>query len=730
MRLVDLIAEVRDQGYSIVYSSDLVHGGLRVDAGDASLASLQRVLPALGLRLERKGDILLIEPGPRVQPETTPEPVEGPENIIVTGSRHRFPEASAGSARRITAREMASTPSLASDWMRSTLRLPGVSSVGISAKPHIRGGLKDELLILQDGVELLEPFHLADYHSAYSALDFFSVESVDVYTGGFPPRYGNRMSGVMDINNDWKREYRTHLGVSSFASYIDTRQPLPGGTDGDWGMSYRWGDLSDLTDYIDSRVGDPEYQDASLRLRLSPADDLQLDSGLVYSEDDIEFSDIGERALSHIDSWYGWLRLHHTPDTRSSNRLTLSAVEFDRTKRQGNAEIEDDPADPGSFLDFEQTIRRLGLRNDLRRVRDGVIHELGWQLEYSDGEYDNLSRIDRGDLADIIGTERMVARDIHLSPDGWSGGAYWAGEWEIGEHWLLQPGLRWDWQDYYLERGADHQLSPRLGVVYRVSDKLRWRLSAGRFYQPEGIQELQVLDGLTRFFRPQRSDQVVAGLEWGDARRQLVFEAWLKSYDNTKGRFENIFNPFVLLPEMESDRLQLTPDRARARGVDLEFRQEITQALVGQLRYSYLTAEDRLEKRWTERRWSQEHTVNTSLVWQRENFSLAAAALWHSGWRSTRLPGYVPADVEIDPLDFLNNTELREYFSIDLSARYRWTFPRCRIEVYADISNLTDRSNQAGIDYDEEEVAGGFLLAPDRESLLDRVTSVGITLSF
>ena len=81
-------------------------------------------------------------------------------------------------------------------------------------------------------------------------------------------------------------------------------------------------------------------------------------------------------------------------------------------------------------------------------------------------------------------------------------------------------------------------------------------------------------------------------------------------------------------------------------------------------------------------------------------------------------------------LDYLNNRELREHFSIDISARYAWDLPRARLEIYADISNITDRSNQAGVDFDEEEVDGGYVLEPDRETLLDLVPSVGITLSF
>lgn len=734
VRLVDLIAEVRAQGYRIIYSSDLVYAGLRVEVESLTLDTLRDVLPLHGLKLEPAGEDWLVRRGPSrlseepIAPDTSPLP----ETMIVTGSRHRFPSGGgASSSRRFASRDLADVPTLASDPARAMLRVPGVSSVGISAKPHIRGGLKDELLILQDGIELVEPFHLADYHSAYSTLNYNTVESVDFYTGGFPSRYGNRMSGVMEINNQWRdRDFATDLGVSSFSSYINTQQALPGVADASVDLAYRQGDLSDLTDYFDTRAGAPEYRDATVRLHLPLADSALLQGGVAYSEDDIFFSDLDEFASSQIDSWYGWLRLDRQLSEEFSSRLSLTGADFRRTKAQENAESEGDPEDPSSFLDYEQEVQRIGARGEFFLLHDQVIHEFGWQLDYSRAEYSNRSRIDRGDLAEIIGTVQEVERDIQLAPRGWSGGVYWAGEYQWGERWLLQPGLRWDWQDYYLQNDTDHQIAPRLGVVFNASESMLLRLSVGRFYQPEGIQELQVLDGIQRFYQPQRSDQFLFGVEWRASHWQLVLETYYKRYANPKGRFENAFNPFVLLPEMESDRLGLLPEKAASRGIDLDLGYQWSPSLSAQLRYSYMTAQDKLEGRWVDRRWSQSHTVNAGLQWQSGGFSLGLALLWHSGWRSTALPGFIAEDDPIDILDYLNNTELREHFSLDISARYTWNFPQARLELYADISNLTNRSNVAGIDFDEEEVEGGFTLEPDRETLLGRVPSIGFTLSF
>jgi TonB dependent receptor-like, beta-barrel/TonB-dependent Receptor Plug Domain len=736
MALEELITVLQSQGYRILYSSSLVQPDQRVSVATVNLESLERELNRLGLALEsRDGVWVIVRGAPPLNPPVTPESVSAPlplETVVVTGSLHRLAYTGlTASAFSFSAEDLTLVPTLGSDAMRATLRLPGVSSVGVSAKPRIRGGLQDELLVMQDGVELLEPFHLADYHSAYSSLDYHTIESVDVYTGGFPSRYGNRMSGVMEIGNQWQEgDYNTDIGVSSFASFIHTRGEFSAQKPGRWLLSYRQGDLSELTGYIDSRSGEPRYKDFSARLGSSWSEALDLSAGVVYAEDDVEFLDEEESASSRIDNLYTWLGADWLVSRSLGARFTLSWLDFERHKQQASFEEDEEDPGKGGFLDHRQEVQRLALRNDWSRISDNTHWEFGWQLEHNDASYRHQSLIDRGELAEILGTEGEVERAIVAQPEGWSGGSYVQLEWDLTARFTLQPSLRWDWQNYYLHSSSQQELSPRLGMAYWWSDATLLRLSMGRFVQQEGIQELQVLDGVTHFFRPQRSDQVVAGIQWQNPRINLMAELYYKHYDNPKGRYENIFNPFVLLPEMEPDRVALAPDRARARGMDLDGKFQLNDSLTGFLRYSYMDATDRINGNWVDRRWSQRHTVNSGLIWQGDSFSLSLALSWHSGWRSSEVPAFVAEDTVLPLEAVLNNTELDDYFSLDVGARKFWEWPRARVEIYADFINVTDHRNLAGIDYDIEEVDGGYTLTPDNETLLRHVPSVGITLSF
>src|SRR4030095_12845981 len=137
----------------------------------------------------------------------------------------------------------------------------------------------------------------------------------------------------------------------------------------------------------------------------------------------------------------------------------------------------------------------------------------------------------------------------------------------------------WDFQDYYAG-GMEDYVSPRLGLRYQLTDATTLRATVGRYYQPEGIQEMKVTDGVDHFFAPQSAEHLIGSVDWdGNNGLRLRAEGYYKTYEPTRTRFENLFNTFVLLPELEPDRVALNPSRARVEGVDLQARLDISPTL-------------------------------------------------------------------------------------------------------------------------------------------------------
>jgi hypothetical protein len=97
----------------------------------------------------------------------------------------------------MTREDIESVPQLGEDVFRAVNRLPGLSSGDYNAHFSIRGGRHDETLILLDGLELYEPYHLKDFNEgAISIVDAETIEGVQLMTGGFPSQYGNKRSGI------------------------------------------------------------------------------------------------------------------------------------------------------------------------------------------------------------------------------------------------------------------------------------------------------------------------------------------------------------------------------------------------------------------------------------------------------------------------------------------------------------------------------------------------------
>ena len=98
----------------------------------------------------------------------------------------------------LTRDEMDALPQLGEDVFRALERMPGVATDDISARMSVRGGNVDELLIMLDGTELFEPYHLKDFDAVLGIVDIATLRGVSLLAGGLPIEHGDRMAGLLD----------------------------------------------------------------------------------------------------------------------------------------------------------------------------------------------------------------------------------------------------------------------------------------------------------------------------------------------------------------------------------------------------------------------------------------------------------------------------------------------------------------------------------------------------
>ena len=82
------------------------------------------------------------------------------------------------------------------DIFRSLQLLPGISYSENSSGLNIRGGTSDQNLVLFDGQTL---YNLSHFYGAISAINPNVVKDLQVYKGGYDSRFGERVSGIIDI---------------------------------------------------------------------------------------------------------------------------------------------------------------------------------------------------------------------------------------------------------------------------------------------------------------------------------------------------------------------------------------------------------------------------------------------------------------------------------------------------------------------------------------------------
>ena len=81
---------------------------------------------------------------------------------------------------------------------------------------HVRGGTPDQTLVLLDGIPVYNASHLFGFLSVFNA---DAVNRVELFKGGFPARYGGRLSSVVDVRmregNDQEATRHARIGLLS-----------------------------------------------------------------------------------------------------------------------------------------------------------------------------------------------------------------------------------------------------------------------------------------------------------------------------------------------------------------------------------------------------------------------------------------------------------------------------------------------------------------------------------
>jgi len=738
-RVSDVLDALRAQGLTFIYNTQLVSDSLIVSVEPQARTGVElarEILAPHGLTLSQVAPrtfAVVKNPEPAVKDSETQAPARSApqrqvEEVVVQTSRYALAADLASSHEFLDQEQVKNLPRLGDETLSVVQRLPGAATNGISSIGPIRGGVANETAILLDGLRLYEPFHLKNFFSPISLLDSRLIAGLDVYSGGFPANYGDRMSGIVDARSVQPPQSRYYeLGMSLFHA----NALASGAFAQDRGhvlLSARRSNLSELSQLSENDFGKPAYSDGFARLQYTFNDATRASFNALLSHDRVTaILDSGaQRADDESSNSYLWATLEHNWTEAVNSRLITSytSVSDDRRGRV------DDPGRRSGQVQDRRTFHVIGLRADNEWRADAVTNRFGAEVRRLWAEYDYSADVRFEPDFPFDGSPALARqRAVSLHPDGYEVSAYWDSRFEINRRWTIQAGLRVDTQTYDGSDDAE-QWSPRLSVLYNVGAKTRLRASWGRFHQSQGINELQVEDGIDRFYPAQQADHAILSLEHGfGAGLDLRLELYHKQYRKVNPRFENLFDPLVLLPEVEFDRVMIAPDGARADGVELLLNWQPMDSWSGWLSYSWSRAQDRIDGRDVYRSWDQRHAVSLGIAWTRGPWAVTLADVYHTGWPTTQLslaaaPTPDAAPVVIGPR---NAARYADFNSLDFRITRTFALPRGQLDVFLEATNLLAESNPCCTEYSTaESAAGAPVLNRKIDNWLPLVPSVGV----
>ncbi|GJM35357.1 MAG: TonB-dependent receptor [Saprospiraceae bacterium] len=419
------------------------------------------------------------------------------------------------------------------DVLKTLQLLPGVQSGGEGQSGlYVRGGSPDQNLILLDGVPVYNASHLFGFFSVFNS---DALKDVNLVKGGFPARYGGRLSSVLEINmkEGNMKEWHGAGSISTVASRLTVEGPLIKDK-----ASIL---LSGRRTYIDvlakpfikgsfnanGTKGDAGYYfhdfNAKVNYKFSNKDRLYLSAytgkdKFYFREKDKDFD-----YNNTIKAGLGWgnlttaLRWNHLFGKKmfSNTTITYSRYKFNTQAEDESTYTENGQSEKEVFgVNYFAGINDLGAKIDFDYVptpNHFIRFGLGGTYHtFNPGKFDNKN---------IIESENIHIDTTFGNPKvfGWEFAAYAEDEFSLGDRLKVNAGLHLS--AFNVKDSWYTSLQPRFSARYLLPNNIALKASYAQMRQyihllsNEGIglpTDLWV--PTTNNVKPQDSWQVAAGL--------------------------------------------------------------------------------------------------------------------------------------------------------------------------------------------------------------------------
>ena len=604
---------------------------------------------------------------------------------------------------------LASTLLARQDTMAAVAELPGVVSEN-GVMFGVRGQNPQDLTVVVDGIELVEPYHLRDLGGLAGVVTPDAIGEAVLHRGSPPLSYGNHVAGVLELITEEAEIGGFSLGIR------DGTEARQGGIraatrEGAFSttLSARRG-APEIPTLLGEFPAEPSYDDLLMKLAWRDSERHGLQLEYLGSIDEFPFERVVgnrfERFRTDQEAEHSWIRYRGQWGSQVTAELTAYRINADRNRLGNDSE--------GVFFAQPdgQIFAGLNLRSfqimDLRSTeREGQRAALSFDLGDRFGARVGAERRREKTIYDyeefvtfkIYGPDgqyrtQMLDTTIYGRRDAFFGSV----DWRPTVGLTLELGWRGDWDS----QAATTLSSPRAALAWRRGNGLL-RLSLTRAHSLADTHELQIADNELSLPSAEATDIWSVEYRHDSSRTTWAAELFGRQTDHPRARFENLYQPVSRFPELEIDRILLAPDRARGRGLELGFEHRRSRWRATAT-YTLSNVEERLDGHWRPLRTDRRHgAVLTFESRPFQNLSLSLV------WRGQSGAPTTPFDMESGRLLFASG--IGEYHSdrlpathrLDVRLGYTFRWRQLRMSLEGAVENL----------YDHRRVRGFSLIAID-----------------
>lgn len=657
---------------------------------------------SVGFQAQALTDIV-VKPGRTTSVEFSLAPAISTSRITVKADLFPTGDAHAVSTTGFSNEEIRRAPGSAGDISRIVMGLPSIAKTNDSKNSLlVRGGNPTENAFYINGIEVGNINHFPTQGSSGGPIGILNVDfirNVQFHAGGFPAKFGDRLSSVMEINfRDGARDrFAAQLDLN-FAGYGATLEGPFALANSSWLVSARRSYLDLLVKAVDAGTTvAPRYNDyqgiiswdidGSNRLELLGvvADDHSSSDDEIARES--EFLYYGDQNIYQYTAGLHWRNLWGSGSGYSNTMLSYSGTDLDEKFFEAATKL--------PIVDHATSEGTLALRNvNNVQLAPEIGLEFGLDAKLLRGDYNGVY----GKYTEPNGTlvpERTSNVDITLG----RGGIFATAIYKPVEEMSISAGVRGDANSY-----GDIVLSPRLSIGYALSDETSLSAAAGLFRQNLPMALLAQNDDYRHLPMTSALHLTLGVQHLLTESMRLGIEGYLKRYfgfpqDSTQPDLFLIDDLFYSNDVLRTSRPLESNGRAESYGVELTLQKKFTGDFYGLCALSlsksvYTTMGGEEKNRLFDNRYSFsiEGGYKISDTWE-------ASARWIYAGGAPFTPFDLAASTAANRglLDTtrINAERYPPYHSLNVRVDKRFLFEQSSIVLYISVWNVYNRQNVA-----------------------------------